>query len=57
MKLYYITFSYCIDVQAENEDEAIEKALCMCEDIKPKVADMNIETEESEVKNDFACYS
>lgn len=47
MKIYEVTFSYTIKVQAENEDIAETLAFAEYESIMPRLNEMNIQTKES----------
>jgi hypothetical protein len=46
MKIYEVTFSYTIKVQAENEDIAETLAFAEYESIMPRLNEMNIQTKE-----------
>lgn len=45
-KLYIVTFSYAVDVIAENEKEAYQKAVEQFIALDPKPTEMNEEIEE-----------
>ena len=46
MKVFKVIFSYAINVEAENEDEAGSKALEIFDDIMPKTDEMNLDIKE-----------
>lgn len=52
MKKYLVIFSYAIDVTAEDENEAYEKASRIWDEITPRTDEMNYEIEELHEKEE-----